>query len=588
MQENDSSGEFLSGLLEGWSVLTAAERRFVQQLIHKRSRGYRSNQYIKAIRPHLVPGHPKDNLKQRLFLGFRDLEVFTGGAGGGGKTDALLLSAIQYCDEPKYSSVIIMDTYQNLKGPGAAMHRAREWFTNRFPEVRFAGSEYSFYFPTQWRSDHMSRKRSLLYEEGEELAYEWDDGTIRDLLGPPPPAMMSFGYLDHVDDKYRFKSKEYQTVLWDELTAHPHEEDYTYLFSRMRRLEWSDVPLQMKSASNPGGPGHVWVRERFVPEGYHDQTLEGKFGQVWFKQLECSECYGEGVLNNEEYDNESCFYCDGQGEQRRVFVPARAQDNPSLDIRSYRISLANMTSLERARMERGDWSIVQEGDLFRSAWFRYYQRQGEHYVLPAEEGQPKRIVDAQNQEFFLTVDTASKTKTQHDYTVIAVWCLDRRTYTLLLVDVYRDKLEVPGIFPAILMLYRKYPAQFVMIEDASSGIGVIQEARGAHGEGLTVESYSPHSADVVSRATPAIIRLGNGQVYFPSGGPHWLLEFESELVSFDGDPKKHDDQVVVLSMAADYVNTLHKREVRTELPGSARPGGLVSSGSFPIHGFPMG
>lgn len=913
----------LKSLWEHRSQLTQEERNYVEALLRIQERGYRTNKYISTLRPHLVPGHKKDNIKQRLFLGCDDMEVFAGGAGGGGKTDVLLLSALRYCDEPKYSSILIMDTYQNLKGSGAALDRAKEWFTNRFPQVRFSGSEYSFKFPAEWNERHIAKKRNLLFDEGEENAFKLKRSDILDLLGPPPNATMSFGYLAHAEDKYKYKcltpdheiltkqgwmpidvawigdevatmnpltrqmeyqkiaaryeynykgemeslyqrfglsyvatpnhtvwasswnkirrrgdnslspyradslpktacvpqfvkpfvggtspdgmiftsdghngrtirftseqwvvflgwfvtegnteygrwevrlsqkktvgrdqirtllesvgcnfcehengfsfnnkaiclylsencgnnaynkklpiefrewdlasrrlllstlidgdgcrmdgerwvrfttaspflrddiselaflcgyrptfseqhgsikngygdrinyavslllmeqdtqvngakrervhyegkvyclevpphntfvirhrgrvsitgnSKEYQTVLWDELSQQARESDYTYLFSRLRRLEWSDVPLQSLSASNPGGPGHIWVRDRFVPEEYHEKTLEEKFGRVWYKIIVCGECDGTGVLNNEEFENEHCFYCNGKGERRRVFIPARAKDNPSLDVKAYRISLSEMTDIERARMERGDWSVMVQGELFKSHWFRYYSRRGDHFILSTGPDTPDIILDRQRCSYFITMDTASKTKTQNDYTVIAQWVMDRRAYNLVLVDLVREKMEVPAILPALMAMYSKYPNDFAMIEDASSGIGVIQEARSARGKGISIKSYSPHTGDVVSRATPAIIRCEAGQVYFPSSSPHWLAEFENELVSFDGDADKHDDQVAVLSMAADYVNNLHKSEMNrgNAKPEQVKPGIVKGQGSLGI------
>jgi len=36
------------------------------------------------------------------------------------------------------------------------------------------------------------------------------------------------------------------------------------MFSRLRRLKGSSVPLRMRCASNPGGYGHEWVKQRFI------------------------------------------------------------------------------------------------------------------------------------------------------------------------------------------------------------------------------------------------------------------------------------------------------------------------------------
>jgi hypothetical protein len=67
----------------------------------------RSNGYI----PHL------STPRQAAFLLLDCQEAFYGGAGGGGKSDALLMAALQYVDIPGYSALIIR---RNFSDPGAA------------------------------------------------------------------------------------------------------------------------------------------------------------------------------------------------------------------------------------------------------------------------------------------------------------------------------------------------------------------------------------------------------------------------------------------------------------------------------------
>jgi hypothetical protein len=76
-------------------------------------------------------------------------------------------------------------------------------------------------------------------------------------------ATLTFGYLESERNKYRYQSSEVQYIGFDELTQFA-ESQYLYLFSRLRRLQGSDVPLRMRSASNPDGIGREWVRARFV------------------------------------------------------------------------------------------------------------------------------------------------------------------------------------------------------------------------------------------------------------------------------------------------------------------------------------
>ena len=215
-------------------------------------------------------------------------------------------------------------------------------------------------------------------------------------------------------------------------------------------------------------------------------------------------------------------------------------------------------------MERGDWLVTEEGGLFKQSWFRYYGRRGEHFVLfYTIDGRDPKIVSNQSFTTFLTVDTASKEKTTADYTVIATWATDG--VSLMLLDVLREKMEVPKILPAIITEYRRFLAEFVIIEDKSSGIGVIQEARTARGQGITVKGFDPGDRDKVSRSTVAQIRMEAEQVFFPQGNPKWLEIFMAELLSFP--VAEYDDQVDTLSMAAWWVANEHEmRTAFSQLP----------------------
>lgn len=146
-----------------------------------------------------------------------------GGSAGGGKSDALLMAALMFCEIAGYSALLLRKTYADLSLPGAIMDRAHEWLG-----------------PTAARWN--DREKTWAFPSG---------------------ATLTFGYLDSANDHYRYQSSEFQYIGFDELTQFP-ETHYRYLFSRLRRLEGARVPLRMRAASNPGGIGHDWVRARFV------------------------------------------------------------------------------------------------------------------------------------------------------------------------------------------------------------------------------------------------------------------------------------------------------------------------------------
>jgi hypothetical protein len=171
-----------------------------------------------------IPHRP--TTKQAAFLMFDGLEAFFGGAAGGGKTDALLMAALQYVDQPKYNAVLFRRSYTDLALPGALMDRAHEWL--RGSQARWDRERHSYTFPSG--------------------------------------ATLSFGYIQTAGDKWRYQSAEYQFIGWDEITEFPDDDAYRFLFSRLRRLEGADIPLRVRCASNPSGVGTYWVKERFIDD----------------------------------------------------------------------------------------------------------------------------------------------------------------------------------------------------------------------------------------------------------------------------------------------------------------------------------
>lgn len=184
------------------------------------------------------------------------------------------MAALQYVDVPGYAAILFRRTFQDLALPGALMERARAWLTGK----------------ASWNE----QKKLWTFPSG---------------------AMLAFGYLDTAADKYRYQSSEFQFIGFDELTQFG-EAEYLYLFSRLRRLAGSPVPLRMRGASNPGGIGHDWVRRRFI--------------------LDPSD---------------------------RVFVPASLSDNPHLDQEQYRQSLSNLDDTTRRQLLDGDWTANDDGLL---------------------------------------------------------------------------------------------------------------------------------------------------------------------------------------------------------------------------------
>src|SRR5258708_34326212 len=68
--------------------------------------------------------------KQLAFLLCPRLEFFFGGAAGPGKTEALLMAALQYVDQPSYRALLLRRTFRQLNQSNSIMNRARQQLAN--------------------------------------------------------------------------------------------------------------------------------------------------------------------------------------------------------------------------------------------------------------------------------------------------------------------------------------------------------------------------------------------------------------------------------------------------------------------------
>lgn len=257
-------------------------------LLRVRARAKEAEARAVGLKRRYAPQDPTD--RQKLFLSLPHREAFYGGAAGGGKSSALLMGALEYVEVPKYSALILRRTFQDLAKPGALLDRSREWLSQ-------TGARYNDQ-KKQWRF--------------------------------PSGAVLAFGYLENDADVYQYASAEYQHIAFDELTQFT-ERQYTFLFSRLRRLVDSDVPLKMRSASNPGGIGAEWVQSRFVPDDWEPADA------VELRLVE---------------------------KDGRAFVPARLTDNPYLDQAGYAQSLAELDDVTKAQLLEGDWQVRDRGNIF--------------------------------------------------------------------------------------------------------------------------------------------------------------------------------------------------------------------------------
>ena len=192
-------------------------------------------EYLRTVDYHRVrtglvphPPHPR----QRAFLLLADVpEVLYGGAAGGGKSDAALMSAVQYAHVPGYAALLLRKAFPDLMQPDALIPRAKGWWVGR-PGVDWSAVNRRFTFACPGGGS----------------------------------STITFGYVEREDDVYQYQGAAYQYIGVDELTQH-REWVYRYLFSRLRKPKdgpLAAVPLRMRGFTNPGGRGHDFVKKRFI------------------------------------------------------------------------------------------------------------------------------------------------------------------------------------------------------------------------------------------------------------------------------------------------------------------------------------
>jgi len=206
--------------------------------------------------------------------------------------------------------------------------------------------------------------------------------------------------------------------------------------------------------------------------------------------------------------------------------------------------------LFQAREELGSLVYAQEflaeftevGHMFKREWFAYYDviaGEDPEYVFEDE------IVKHSELSIFGTMDTALSIKETADYSVIMA-VGSTPSGKLLVLDIFRDRLEAPELLPKIESMINKWNMAWLGVEDASFGLGIIQMARR---QGLPIRNLKADKSKT-ARAVPAAAGCENGTIYFLKNAK-WLVEFERELTSFPSSGS-HDDQVDALAYAARF------------------------------------
>jgi hypothetical protein len=218
--------------------------------------------------------------KQQAFHDATEDDILYGGAAGGGKTLAIVMEAIRACIRyPGIRVLILRRSYDEL-----------------------AESVYPEFDRVGWASA---------------LGGRWNK-TEKELTFPNR-SVVRLRYMEDLTDASRRQGGAYQLLLVDERTLMPPGLVAIIANERLRSAHGIPV-LGVRSTSNPGGPSHGEVRERYVePTGHGEHPLTDEHGLTL------------------------------------RFIPALARDNPHLDAAYHRRLDAIPDPKRRAAMRDGDW-----------------------------------------------------------------------------------------------------------------------------------------------------------------------------------------------------------------------------------------
>lgn len=170
------------------------------------------------------------------------------------------------------------------------------------------------------------------------------------------------------------------------------------------------------------------------------------------------------------------------------------------------------------------------GAMVKRHWFR-------SYACAPHRQSGDRIVQSW--------DTASKANDKNDYSVGTAWLIRGSDY--FLVDVRRKRLEFPDLRREIDSYAQVHKTKTVLIEDAGSGTGLIQELRR---EGKIRPIAIRPERDKITRLEAQSAAIEAGHVLLPRSAP-WLDEFLLEVLAFPHG--RFDDQVDSLSQFLTWV-----------------------------------
>lgn len=255
-------------------------------------------------------------------------ELLYGGAAGGGKTWSLIAEGSRQADNEYYSGILFRRTYPQLRQADGPIDKSLKMF-QRIGEYAKGEHTWHFHGGGKFIFSHMAEKEDYLAHDGAAYSY----------------------------------------VAFDEL-AHFYEQQYRYLFGRLRAAKESGVRCYIRAATNPPKrthPGYLWIKQRWAPWLDRKHPNPAKPGELrWYALI-------DEVETEVKKGHPHAW--------SRTFIPASFKDNPSLDP-SYKRSLDTLPRNDRMRLRDGDWDAEEgSGAVFDKKWFQIADRMPDNIRL---------------------------------------------------------------------------------------------------------------------------------------------------------------------------------------------------------------
>jgi len=243
---------------------------------------------------------------QTDFLASTEQEVLYGGSAGGGKSYAMIADPVRYLNNPNARMLLVRRSTEELR---ELISVSKQLYPKAIPGIKF-----------------MERDKTWVAPSG---------------------ATLWMSYLDRDDDVMRYQGQAFNWIGFDELTQWPTPYPWNYMRSRLRTTKASGLPLYMRATSNPGGPGHQWVKKTFIDPSIPNEDF-------WATDTDSGEIISWPKGHSRE----------GEPLFKRRFIPATLFDNPYLaEDGMYEANLLSLPEHQRRQLLEGDWDI-NEGAAF--------------------------------------------------------------------------------------------------------------------------------------------------------------------------------------------------------------------------------